>query len=87
MKKDVEALTEEAAAQDHLKLGLLTERDHLNLSAFLGAVLDAYRDGRTSRVDAIDTLGHVFGAVDAGNLEEARTWFEQGRKLITQQGR
>jgi hypothetical protein len=31
---------------------------------------------------AASVLAHVIAAVDIGNYEEARNWFEQGRKLV-----
>lgn len=61
----------------------LTEKDHDNMDVFLAAVLDNYKSGAISMSKAIGTISHVIGAVDDGNIDEARTWFEEGRKLIT----
>jgi hypothetical protein len=45
----------------------LTARDHKNLDAFLGHVLDAHKDGTLSRADARSCLAQVIGALDAEN--------------------
>lgn len=65
-----------------MKEPTLTDRDHENMDAFLGFLLDAYKQGELSREKAIGTLAHVIAAVDLDNYPEARSWFEQGRKLI-----
>jgi hypothetical protein len=62
----------------------LTSQDHQNLTAFLGAVLDEYHDGTSSRDDAIGALEHVIAAIALGNVAEARTWLQQGRKFLEQ---
>lgn len=61
---------------------LLTERDHTNLTAFLEHVLEAYKRGEISKDTAVGSLAHVIGALDQGNVGEARLWFEEGRKFI-----
>ena len=60
----------------------LTEKDHNNLDAFLGHVLDDYKAGEISRQDALSGLTHVFAALDHDNYGEVRGWLEQGRKFI-----
>lgn len=60
----------------------LTERDHVNMDAFLGHVLDDYKSGTLTKQQAVSGLAHVMAALDKGNVGEARTWLEQGRKLI-----
>ena len=62
----------------------LKQKDHDNLDIFLGSVLDYYKDGEVSKERAIGTIAHVMAALERGNYEEARKWFEQGRKLILQ---
>ena len=60
----------------------LSERDHLNMDAFLGFVLEDHANGLLSKSDAIADLAHVMTALATGNVEEARIWFMQGRKFI-----
>lgn len=60
----------------------LTNRDHENMDAFLGHVLDDYKAGELTKDEAIAGLAHVMAALDIGNYAEAVSWFEQGRKLI-----
>lgn len=60
----------------------LTERDHKNMDAFLGHVLDDYKSGEITKDEAIAGLAHVMAALDLDNYGEARNWFEQGRKFI-----
>ncbi len=66
-----------------MKDGELSARDHKNMDAFLGHVLDDYKNGVISKADAIGGLAHVMAALDKDNYAEARNWFEQGRKFIT----
>lgn len=61
----------------------LTNKDHDDMDAFLGAVLDDYKDSKIQRGDAVHALAHVFGALDNGNYAEVRNWFQQGRKFIS----
>ena len=60
----------------------LTNRDHKNMDAFLGFVLDDYKAGEITKEEAIGALAHVIAAIDKGNYGEAVNWFEQGRKFI-----
>lgn len=60
----------------------LNNKDHDNMDVFVGSVLDAYKNGEIVKEEAIGHLTHVISAIDNGNISEARTWFEQGRKLI-----
>lgn len=60
----------------------LTETDHQHLDAFLGAVLDDYRDGVLTKEQAVGGPAHVMAALNIGNVGEARAWFLEGRKLI-----
>lgn len=60
----------------------LTNADHQNMDAFLGAVLDDYRDGALTKEQAVGGLAHVMAALSLGNVQEARNWFMQGRKFI-----
>ncbi len=64
--------------------GNLTERDHTNMDAFLGHVLEDFKDGTITKEQAVSGLAHVIAAVDIQNHDEARNWFEQGRKMIRQ---
>ena len=60
----------------------LTNRDHTNMDAFLGHVLEDFKAGDITKEEAVGGLAHVIAAVDIGNYGEAVTWLEQGRKLI-----
>lgn len=60
--------------------GWLTERDQINVRAFLGSVLDRFKAGTLTKDDAIGALTHVIAAIDQGDREEARRWFEEGQK-------
>lgn len=61
---------------------VLTNKDHKDMDAFLGAVLDDYKAGVIDKSKAISGLAHVMAALDLDNYAEARAWFEQGRKFI-----
>lgn len=60
----------------------LTTRDHKNMDAFLGHVLDDYKAGKITKASAVGALAHVMAALDLDNYSEARSCFEQGRKFI-----
>lgn len=60
----------------------LTSRDHKNMDAFLGHVLEDFKSGEITKDEAIGGLAHVIAAIDKGNYGEAINWFEQGRKFI-----
>jgi hypothetical protein len=62
----------------------LTNRDHQNMDAFLGHVLEDFKSGAITKAEAIGGLAHVIAAIDIGDYGEAITWFEQGRKFIQQ---
>ena len=57
----------------------LSNRDHENKDAFLGHVLEAYKAGDITKERAVGSLAHVMTALEKGNYDEARSWFEQGR--------
>lgn len=63
--------------------GKLTDKDHADMDAFLGHVLDDYKNGLLSKPTAIETLAHVIAAIDINNHAEAINWFQQGRKFLT----
>lgn len=60
----------------------LTTKDHKSMDAFLGHVLEDFKDGEITKEEAIGALAHVMTALDIGNTAEAVNWFEQGRKFI-----
>lgn len=62
--------------------GNLTERDHINMDAFLGHVLEDFKAGTITKEQAIGGLAHVMAALDIGNTPEASSWFENGQKFI-----
>ena len=57
--------------------GSLKNRDHKAMDAFLGRVLDAYKNGEISKSSAIGGLAHVMAALDIRNTAEALSWFSQ----------
>lgn len=59
----------------------LTTRDHKNMDAFLGHILEDYKAGTLTKAQAVGALAHVMAALDLDNYSEARAWFEQGRKF------
>jgi lactam utilization protein B len=60
----------------------LTEADHANMTAFIGHVLDLYRDGEISRSAATETLAEVMTLLDQGDHQKAIDFFRRGRKEI-----
>ncbi len=60
----------------------LTEQDHVNLDAFLGHILDDYKNAFIGKEQAIGGIAHVVAALDIGNYDEVRSWLEQGRKFV-----
>ncbi|KPV95153.1 hypothetical protein AN214_02805 [Pseudoalteromonas sp. P1-9] len=65
-----------------MKRDKLSNRDHEDMDAFIGAVIDDYKNGAVSKKAMLAGLGHVIGAIDNGNHDEARQWFKEGRKFI-----
>jgi aminopeptidase C len=63
--------------------GKLSDKDHKDMDAFLGILLDSYKAGTLKRATAIGTLAHVIAAADIDNHEEARKWFQQGQKSLS----
>ena len=61
---------------------VLSEKDHKNMDAFLGHVLDDYKSGTITRAQAIGGLAHVMAALDLDNYAEACNWCVEGRKFI-----
>lgn len=60
----------------------LSSKDHADMDAFLGAVLDDYKAGEITKGQAVSGLAHVIAAIDIGNYGEAINWFRQGRKFV-----
>lgn len=58
----------------------LNDRDHENMDAFLGHVLDAFKAGTITKERAVGLIAHPITALDTRNYDEVRSWFEQGRK-------
>ncbi len=52
----------------------LTKKDHKQLDAFLGEVLDDYKSGNQTRGQAIGALAHVFTAGVIDNEGEVKAW-------------
>lgn len=53
----------------------LTAKDHKGMENLIKAALDGYKNGTLSRESAMSALAHVMAAIDIGNYEEARNWF------------
>ncbi|WP_162878017.1 hypothetical protein [Trinickia diaoshuihuensis] len=49
---------------------ILSNAEIHGIDSFVAKVLDAYKDGRVSRQDAVLAIGHVTVAVDQGNATE-----------------
>lgn len=60
----------------------LTDQDHALMDVFLGHVLDDYKAGSITKDQAVGGLAHVMAALDLGNISEARSWFENGRRFV-----
>ncbi len=60
----------------------LRKKDHTQMDAFLGHVLEDYKAGIITKERAIGGLAHVMAALDLDNYAEARSWFEQGHKFL-----
>ncbi len=56
----------------------MTDQDAANARAFVGRVLDDFKAGRIAREAAAGGLWQVIAALDAGDIHEARRWFEEG---------
>jgi len=49
--------------------------EHMKINDdFIGRVLDAYKNGKVSKIDAINTIGHVTAAIADGNENEYTTF-------------
>lgn len=55
----------------------LTEANHNAMDEFLGFVLDAYKEGRVSRLNAVGALAHVLTAAAIDNDGEVVAWFRK----------
>jgi hypothetical protein len=60
----------------------LSEKDHRNMDQFLAYLIQDIKSSAISEQTAASVLAHVIAAVDIGNYEEARNWFQQGRKFV-----
>ena len=63
-------------------MAIMTDNDHINLSEYLGHVLDDFRDGTITKLQAVSSLAHVMTALDEGETEEVKSCLQQGRKFI-----
>lgn len=64
--------------------GQLTNKDHDDLDALVGHLLDDFQAGLITKAQAVGTVVHIVGALDAGNLGEVQNWLRQGRKFARQ---
>lgn len=62
--------------------GILNDEDHENMDAFLGFVLDDYKNGKITKEQAVSGIAHVITAIDERNEDEAKMWLAQGRRLV-----
>ena len=49
----------------------LTNRDYINMDAFLGFCLEDFKAGSITKSETVSFLGHVITAIDTGNYDEA----------------
>jgi hypothetical protein len=49
---------------------ILSETGHEKVGKFLGAVLDDYKEGKKTKVEAIADIAHVVAAIDISNRQE-----------------
>jgi hypothetical protein len=64
----------------------LSESDHINMTAYFGFLLDAHKAGVLPKDKAVCLLTEVVRELDAGNIASVRSTFEQGRKLMLDEG-
>lgn len=60
----------------------LTPKDHDELDAFLKAIFNDIKNGDITETQFTSGMAHVVAAVDIENIDEARKWFQQGRKFM-----
>jgi hypothetical protein len=49
---------------------IVSDKQIKSIDKFVGQVLDAYKNGAVSRLDAVLHIGHVIVAIDQGNETE-----------------
>lgn len=54
----------------------LSNAQHKKLDAFLGDLLDGYRNGEFTKGEVVGTLAHVFTAGVIDNESEVKAWLE-----------
>jgi hypothetical protein len=64
----------------------LDENDHINMAAYFGFLLDAHKVGALPKDKTVCLLTEVVRELDAGNYDDVRLTFEQGRKLMLDEG-
>lgn len=69
------------------KVGNLTGQDHRNMDAFLGELLDRYKEGVLPKQEAVEICANIMAALDMGNIDGARRWFEEGRNNCDSAGK
>lgn len=55
----------------------LTNEDHNAMDGFLEFVLEAYKDGRVTKLNAVGALAHVLTAAAKDNDGEVMAWFRK----------
>ncbi len=53
-----------------LRKQIVSERQLRDIDNYVGKVLDAYKNGAISRLEAVLDIGHVIVAIDQGNETE-----------------
>lgn len=56
------------------------EGDRPNMTAFVEHILEGHRAGTIDPASAAGALVSTMMALGAGDLDEARAWFQEGRK-------
>lgn len=60
----------------------LTKMDHVAMDGLLAAILRDFKAGEISSQQVISGVAHIMSAIDQGNHDEARRWFQHGRRLV-----
>lgn len=61
---------------------VLTNEDHRAMKRWLGSIVRGLAEGILSLDDVDAEVGHVVGAIDIGNIGEARAAMERAEELL-----
>ena len=57
----------------------LTENDHASMTDFLSHLFDGFQSGSITKETCTGVIAQIIGAVDSGNVQEARKHFREGK--------